>query len=168
MSPAQFANDSTYELLSVAEQHERPVEIVERIINAGEARTHAALDDHHSVGFVHVENRHTKDRARLVSAGGGLGYLVCAVAEGDVALREVDVDVFHFDEAIIGDVGLCQQHVHVSGHTPGNRVDGEADVDTLLRQHVIQLADFVLRLRHSHAISGHHYHFVRCGKNRGP
>ena len=86
---------------------------------------------------------------------GGVGHVVGADHQGHVALRELGVDVVHLDQLVIGDVGLGQQHVHVARHAAGHRVDGELHVDAAARQHVVQLADLVLRLRHRHAVARH-------------
>src|SRR5271166_1674292 len=43
----QLLHDVSYELLGVAEEHQGVVEVVERVVDAGEAWAHAALDDHH-------------------------------------------------------------------------------------------------------------------------
>ena len=59
----KFADDGAYEAFGVAEEHQGFVEVVERVIDSGEARGHAALDDHYRVRLVHVENRHAEDGA---------------------------------------------------------------------------------------------------------
>ena len=45
----QFFHNITHECLGVAEEHQRLVHVIKRIVNAREAWIHAALDDHHSV-----------------------------------------------------------------------------------------------------------------------
>jgi len=50
----QFMNDVIHKRLGIAEEHQRLVELIERIVDAGEARTHAALDDHDRTGFVDI------------------------------------------------------------------------------------------------------------------
>src|SRR3954470_18971591 len=76
MPAAQFPHNASYELLGIAEQHERLVKVVERIVDTCETRVHAPLDDHDRVGLVHVENGHAEDRARLIGTGGGVGHVV--------------------------------------------------------------------------------------------
>ena len=60
MSAAEFAHNCADELLGVAEEHQRVIEVVQRVVDAGEARAHAALDHHDGVGFVHVEDGHAE------------------------------------------------------------------------------------------------------------
>src|SRR5579862_4049330 len=56
-------------LLRIAVQHARVVEVEQRVLDAGEARALAALDDDDVLGLVGVQDRHPIDRARLVVAG---------------------------------------------------------------------------------------------------
>src|SRR5260370_19044769 len=81
VSATQLPHNSSHELLRVPEEHQRSIEIVERIVDAGKAGAHAALDHHYGVGLVHVENRHAKNRAALIGAGGGPGDVVVADSE---------------------------------------------------------------------------------------
>src|ERR1700733_9679317 len=52
VSTAQLWHDCAHELFGVAKEHQRVVEVVERVIDAGEAGTHAAFDDHNGVRFI--------------------------------------------------------------------------------------------------------------------
>src|SRR5580700_331888 len=65
-------------LLSIAVQHARIVEIEQRILDAGEARALAALDDNDVLRLVRVQNRHAIDGARLVGARDGVDHVVGA------------------------------------------------------------------------------------------
>src|SRR5580704_19292143 len=121
-------DDAVHKSLGVAEQHQRVVEVIERIVDTGEAGTHAALDDHHGAGFVHVKNRHAENGAGLVGARGWIGNIVGSDHQRDVRLGKVAVDVIHLDELVVRDVSLSQEHVHVTGHTSGHRMNGEANV----------------------------------------
>ncbi len=49
----------------------------------------------------------------------------------------------------------------------GDRVNAEGDIHTALGERVEQLAHFVLRLRHGHAVAGHDHHFVGGAENPG-
>ena len=119
------------------------------------------------MGFVHVEYGHAEDGARLIGARRGIGHIVGANDQGDIGLREIAVDLVHFDEAVVRNVGFGEQHVHVAGHASSDRMDGEAHLDSLLAERVIKLANLVLRLRDSHAIAGNDDHLVGCQKDRG-
>ena len=48
-------------------------------------------------------------------------------------------------ELRVGHVGLGEQHVHVTGHAAGDRMDGEFDLLVALDELLRQLPDFVLR-----------------------
>src|SRR6266446_9949115 len=154
VSSAEFAHDAAYKDLGVSKQHQGVIEIVERVIDAREARIHAPLDDHHGVGFVNVEDRHSVDGAGSIGAGGGVSNVVGANHEGNVGLRKVAVDLFHLNQAVVGNIGFGQQHIHVARHASGNGVNGETHVHAVLAQSIVEFADFVLSLGHGHAVSG--------------
>src|ERR1035438_1960327 len=137
VSAAQLSHDCANELFGVAKEHQRVVEVVERVVDAGETGAHAAFDDHNGVGFIHVKDGHAEDGAGLIVAGGRIGDVVGADDEGNIGLRKVAVDLVHFDEAVVGDVGFGEQDIHVAGHASGDRMDGEANVDALLGEDVV-------------------------------
>src|SRR6266403_3766337 len=156
VSSAEFAHDAAYKDLGVSKQHQGVIEIVERVIDAREARIHAALDDHHGVGFVNVEDWHPVDGAGSIGAGGRVGDVVGANHQSDVGLGEVTIDLIHLNQAVVGNIGFGEQHIHVARHASGNGVNGEAHVHTALAQSIVEFADFVLSLSHSHAVSRNH------------
>ena len=88
-----------------------------------------ALDHHDGTRLVDVQNRHSVNRARGVGTCRGIGDVVGADHERDVRLREIAVDLVHVKQPVVGDVGLGQEDVHVAGHSAGDRVDAELDVD---------------------------------------
>src|SRR6185312_2337815 len=53
-------------LLRIPVQHAGVVQVEQRVLDAGEARTLAALDDDDVLGLVGVQDGHAVDRARLV------------------------------------------------------------------------------------------------------
>ena len=95
----ELLDDFADEFFRVAEEHQGVVEVVERIIDSGEAGGHAALDDHHGAGLVHVDDGHAVDGAGLIGARGGIGDVVRADDQGHVGLRKVAVDVVHVDQS---------------------------------------------------------------------
>src|SRR5215475_1015204 len=105
----QFADNASHKGLRVAEQHQGVVEIVERIVDAGESGTHSTLDDHHRVGFVDVQNRHSVDRTGSVAARSGVGDVIGADDESYVGLRKVAVDVVHVHQPVVGNVSFGEQ-----------------------------------------------------------
>ena len=56
------ADDLLGHLLGVAEQHHGVVLVEQRVVDAGVARRHRALDEEHRLGLVDVEHRHAVDR----------------------------------------------------------------------------------------------------------
>ncbi len=103
---------------------------------------------------------------RWIGARGGVGDVVRADDQGHIGLRKIAVDVVHFDQLVVGDVRFGEQHVHVAGHASGDGMNAELHVDAFFGENVVEFADFVLRLRDGHAVSGNDDHFVGGGKNR--
>src|SRR5260370_27233629 len=89
VAAGEFADDVAYEVFGVAEEHQGLVEVVQRVVDAGEACGHAALDDHDGAGFVDVEDGHAVDGAAGVGARGGGGDIVGADDQRHVGFRHV-------------------------------------------------------------------------------
>ena len=84
------------------------------------------------MSFVYVEYGHTVDGTGSIGTGGGVSDIIGANYKGDIGLGEITIDFLHLNEAIIGNIGFSQEHVHVTGHTSSDRMDGEADVHAAL------------------------------------
>ncbi len=70
-------------------------------------------------------------------------------------MRELAVDVFQFEDFVVGHVGFGEQHVHVARHAARDRVDGVLHFDAFLLQLVRHFVQRVLRLRDRHAVARH-------------
>jgi len=160
VASTEFAHNRTNEGFGVAEEHERFVQVVERVFDSGEACGHAALDDHDGAGFVHIQNGHAKDRAAVVGAGRRIGDVISANDQGNIRLRKITIDLVHVEQLVVRDVGFREENVHVAGHAAGNRMDAELDVHAAFGERIVKLADFVLRLGDGHAVAGDHDHAV--------
>ena len=89
------------------------------------------------------------------SCAAGLTMSLAPMTMATSVSREVLVDLVHLHHDVVGHLGLGQQHVHVTRHAAGHRVDAEAHVDALLAQRLGDLVHRVLRLRHRHAVARH-------------
>src|SRR5208283_4133237 len=125
------------------EEHQVIVEVIERVVDSGKSRTHAALDHHYGARLVHIENGHTIDRAAGVAASRRIGDVVGANHQRHVGLRHVGIHVVHVQQFVVGNVRLGEQDVHVSGHAAGNGMDAELHVHAALGQPIIEFAHFV-------------------------
>ena len=72
---SQRLEDVVDDLLGVAEQHHGVVAEEQLVLHARIARTHAALDEQHRLGPVHVQDRHAENRRLRI----GLRRRVCDV-----------------------------------------------------------------------------------------
>ena len=138
--------------------------VVELVFDAREAGVHRALDHDHRVAVGDLEDRHPVDRRGGRVLGRRVGDVVGADHERDVGARELGVGLVHLLELVVGDVGLGQQHVHVAGHAPGDRVDRVADLHLAFFERLGQLAHGVLGLSDRHPVAGHDHHAVGVGE----
>src|SRR5438046_7501924 len=65
-------------VLGVAEEHHALLVVVQVVVDAGEARAQAALQDDDRLGAVDLQDRHAVERARLVALCRGGGDVVGA------------------------------------------------------------------------------------------
>src|SRR5258708_29969330 len=129
VSVRKLADDVAHKGLCIAKEHQSLIPVVERVIDSSEAWAHAALNHHDGLSLVHVNDGHAVDGAGLVAARGGIRNVGGADDKGDVRLREVGVHVIHIEKAIVRDVGLGKEDVHVAGHATGDGMDAEFHVD---------------------------------------
>ena len=153
--------------LRVGEEHARLGVGVQLVVDARVARPHRALHDDDRARVVDVEDRHAVDRAGRVRPCRRVGDVIGAHDERHIGPLELGVDLLHLLELRVGHVGLRQQHVHVTGHAPGHRMDGVRDLDPTLLEQVGQLAHRVLRLRHGEAVARNDDHLLRVGELDG-
>src|SRR2546428_5022735 len=92
-------------VLGVAEEHHALLVVVQVVVDAGEARAHAAFEHDDGLGAVHLEDRHAVEGARLVVPGGGAGDVVGALHQHDCGLREKRGDRVHPVELLVRAIG---------------------------------------------------------------
>src|SRR6266403_5537796 len=92
VSAAELPHDRAYEGFCVSKEHERLVEVVERVVDPCKSGCHAALDDHYGARFVYIQNGHAVDRAVWVRARRGIGHVVRADHQGHIGLRKISID----------------------------------------------------------------------------
>src|SRR6185295_11672213 len=132
--------------LGVSEEHRRLGIVEQLVLDAGESRVHAALEHDDAVGLVHVQDRHSVDRAALVRAGGRVDDVVGPDDESDVRPLELLVDFVHIVQAVIGHVRFRQQNVHVARYAAGHGVDRVLYFASVLFDQGGQLSHLVLGL----------------------
>src|SRR5258705_4954585 len=87
VTAGKFADNGAHEILGIAEEHQGFIQVVERVIDSRESRSHTSLDDHHGACLVDVENRHSEYRAARIGARGWLGYVTVADDQRYIGLR---------------------------------------------------------------------------------
>merc|ERR1712060_710108 len=70
-----------------------------------------------------------------------LGDVVCTHHKADVNLRHVILHLIHLQNPLIGNTCFCEQHVHLTRHAPGDWMDGEARVDTLVHESICDVGN---------------------------
>src|ERR1700737_4062356 len=139
--------DLTDRLLRVAEQHRRALVVEQRVVDPGEAGVHRPLQHDHRSRLVDVEDRHAVDRRVRLVTRRRVGDVVGTDGDRDAGAAEFVVDVVHFLHRVVLDVGLGQQHVHVSGHPAGHRVDRVLHRHALVLEERGHVLEGVLSLR---------------------
>src|SRR5215468_2437023 len=71
----ELTHNIANKIFGVTEKHERLVEVIQRIVDSREARSHAALDDHNCPGLVHVEDGHPVNRASGIGASSRISHV---------------------------------------------------------------------------------------------
>src|SRR5690606_22718425 len=149
-----------HDLLRIAVDHGGVLGEEQLVLHAGVTLALTTLDHIGLTRHVDVEDRHAVDRAGLAVASGRVDHVVGAQNDGDISLREVFVDVFQVVDDVVGHTGFGQQHVHVTRHTSGNRVDGEGHVHALLLQQLHELVQLVLRLGYRQTVARNDDHLA--------
>src|SRR5213082_2308508 len=73
-----------------------------------------------------------------------------ALSASMIDMRHIGIDFVHLDEIGIGDVRFGEQHVHVTRHPAGDRMNRELHRVAPLLQLIVELSHFVQRLRDRH------------------
>jgi hypothetical protein len=97
--------------------------------------------------LVGVEDRRAKNGRTLFGTRRGVHHIIGADDECYVGRLEFLVDVVELEDEIIGNAGFSEQHVHLTWHTAGDRMDRELDGDPCCLQESYKLVEFLLSLR---------------------
>jgi len=108
-----------------------------------------------------IQDRHAVDRACGIRAGDRVDDVVRADNECHVCVRKLGVDFLLVIDNVIGYAGFGQQHIHMAGHSSGDRVNRKLDVNATVFQQLSQFPHLVLRLRDGHAVTGDDQYLVR-------
>ncbi len=139
----------------------------QHVLDASEARIHAAFQHDDVARLVRLEHRHAVDRAAGIVAGRRVDHVVRADHKHHVGVLEVLVDAVHLEQCLVRHVRLGEQHVHVPRHAPGHGVDRVADADAAILERLGQLARGVLRLRDREAVPWHDDDIAGVGEHHG-
>ena len=145
-------------VLGVAEKHIGVGLEEDGVVDAGVARGHGALHDHHVLGVPHLEHRHARDDAVRVVDRGAVHRVVGTDDEHRVGLSEVLVDLLHLLDDLVRHARLGEEHVELARHAAGHGVDREAHFDAAVREVLDHVRDGVLRLGDGEAIARHDDH----------
>ena len=165
--PSEGAEDVLDAGLGVAEEHVAVLAEEQRVLHAGVAGGHGALEDDDVVRLPDPQHRHAGDGAGRVVLGGRVDRVVGADHEHDRGAGEVVVDLVHLEDDVVGHLRLGEQHVHVPGQATGDRVDAEAHLDAALAQLTGEVGDRVLGLGDRHAVAGGDDHRVGVEQQLG-
>src|SRR5665213_2419751 len=106
-------------------------------------------------GLPDFQHGHSGNRAVGIFLSGGVHDVIGSDDHGDIGIGKLFVDLIHFHDDVVGNPGLSEQDIHVTGHTAGNRMNGEADSDSLRSQDFGDFKKDMLGLGDRHAVAGH-------------
>src|SRR5690606_34258381 len=127
---------------------------------------HGTLVDDDGLGLVGLEDRHAVD-GRALLQGGGIDDVVRAKNHGHVDLAELAIDIFHFEDLVVGHFGLGQQHVHMARHAPRDRMDGVAHRNAHVGKLLGEFLHRVLGARHGQPVPRHDDYGFGVAQNEG-
>src|SRR6516164_599428 len=125
-------DDLLAHFLGVAEQHHRIVAVEQLVLDAGITRGHRSLDEKNGLGALNLQDRHAIDRRRRIGLRRRVGHVVGTDDKGHVGRGKVAVDLVEFEDLVIWNVGLGEQHVHMARHAASDRMDSIAHLDPVL------------------------------------
>src|SRR5690606_197237 len=106
--------------------------------------------------FPAFEDGHAVDGAGRIVERAGVDDVVGADHDDDVRLGEIVVDLVHFEDDVVGDVGFGEQHVHVTGKTACHGMNREAHLGPGVAEGLGDFVQRVLGLGGGHAVARDH------------
>lgn len=117
-------------IIRIPKQHLRILHIKHRIRHICIPARHAALHNHHMLALPRMQHRHSRNRAPRLHRN-RIYRVVGANYQRDVGVREVVVDLVHFEHNVVGHRRFGEENVALAWHAAGDGVDGETNVDAL-------------------------------------
>mmetsp|Transcript_28018 Transcript_28018/g.61771 ORF Transcript_28018/g.61771 Transcript_28018/m.61771 type:complete len:306 (-) Transcript_28018:1802-2719(-) len=150
----ELGGDTVASGLGITEQHSGVVLEEHGVLQVCVAAGHGPLHEYASPCLPHLNDRHPGNRAIRIGLGQFVGDIVSSHHQAHVLVRHIRVHLLHLLHPLVRGPGLRQQHVHLPGHPPSNRVDPEPHIDVVGAQGGCDVRDGVLRPGHGHAIPG--------------
>ena len=108
--------------------------------------------------MVNVNHWHAINGRRFIFPGSRVHHVIGADDDSDVDIFHAWVNLVHFQQLVIGDVGLCQQHVHMPRHTTCDGMNTEANFSPIFFQQLGQLFHHMLSLSDRHTVTWNNGH----------
>ena len=106
-------------------------ELKQGIGNARIASPKAALHHKHLAGLIHLKYRHAIEGTGGICFGIGVHHIVGTEHDHHIGPGKLRIDDVHFEQLLIGHIGLSQQHIHVAWHPSRHRMDGIAHLHAM-------------------------------------
>mmetsp|Transcript_5206 Transcript_5206/g.12943 ORF Transcript_5206/g.12943 Transcript_5206/m.12943 type:complete len:385 (+) Transcript_5206:77-1231(+) len=152
---------------SIAEEHLRGFPEENWILQIGVTPRHGAFQEDAVPGLPNLDHGHAVDGTALVGFGGLVRDVVGADDEANVNVGHVVLRLLHFQDHLVGDTRLGEEHVHLAGHASSHGVDREFHIGALCNQGRRDVRHRALSLRDSHSVTGHDHHFARLEQQVG-
>ncbi len=126
---------------------------IERVVNTGISRQFVIVHDDDMFGILYIQDRHTVNRSACRRISCRVDHVIGSDNDDHISLGKAGIDLFHLMKLLIGHINFSQQHIHVTGHTAGDRVNGKFDILAGGFQLVHKIFNQWLCLGQSHSVS---------------
>ena len=163
----QRCQQTLHRVIGVAKEQRSLVAGVEGVFHARVTGFRVEVADDHMLGGVGHQDGHAVDGCSFRMASGRVDDVVGADDNSQIGFLESLVGSVHLHELLVVHISFGQQHVHVSGHSSGHRMDGVGNGGSAFFERVGQIADLVLGLSQGHAVARNDDHVFRLRQTFG-
>ena len=125
------------------------------VVYARIARFRIIVENENVFAVGNVKHGHAVNGRSFGGISRGIENVVGSYYDCGVRGFEFGIDIVHFVQILVFDVGLAQQYVHMAGHTTRNGMNCVFDFRAARNQFIRKLFYEMLRLRDCHSVSGY-------------
>mmetsp|Transcript_42226 Transcript_42226/g.90699 ORF Transcript_42226/g.90699 Transcript_42226/m.90699 type:complete len:1064 (-) Transcript_42226:53-3244(-) len=139
--------------LGISQKHLGVLLVEYRIVNVSISSSHCPLHENGLLCLPHLKHRHASNRAIFDFLCSAVRDVIGSNNDADIGILHIWIDLLHLQDPVVGNSGLCQEHIHLTRHSASDRMDSKAAFDTSCLQGRGQLGHRCLCSGNSHAIA---------------